>query len=108
MVLKRDGLCPCCHAVPESVDHCFRSCARATEVWKSLAIMRDETGGMMDFKAWVQHICKHCPTIFGAGLWWIWRDRNNFVFGSDDPWPSNKIIALAKHAAHEYTSSLNM
>ncbi|MED6188190.1 hypothetical protein PIB30_083677, partial [Stylosanthes scabra] len=36
------------------------------------------------------------------GVWWIWRARNNNIFGDEDHWDTAKVVALCRHSAREF------
>ncbi|MED6194951.1 hypothetical protein PIB30_033476 [Stylosanthes scabra] len=39
---------------------------------------------------------------FTTALWWIWRDRNHYLFDSSNPWSNNKILHLIRHCSADY------
>lgn len=85
-----DPKCYVCRADEESTMHILRDCPLAKVVWKC-------TGGPADIssfyttplKQWITDNINHqegddmpCwETYFCLSLWWIWRWRNNVVFG---------------------------
>ncbi|MED6191254.1 hypothetical protein PIB30_114333, partial [Stylosanthes scabra] len=74
----------------------------AFQVWQVLRIhpLLSESGEDLSF--WIHKNCKENPAIFTAGVWWIWRARNNDIFDNDDHWDTAKVVALCRHSAREF------
>ncbi|GKC57673.1 RNA-directed DNA polymerase, eukaryota [Tanacetum coccineum] len=82
--------CPLCNANVESSNHVFFDCDNAKAVWSSVRDWCD-----LSFPAYASFVqvlilrlfsgsCGLIPgrcRIFAATLWWLWRFRNNIIFG---------------------------
>lgn len=74
--------CNICSANVESMIHCLRDCSHSHEVYLRLKLCQVPTfttdGAVA---AWVRRMARSDESIiFLAGLWWVWRWRNNMAF----------------------------
>ncbi|XP_074267507.1 uncharacterized protein LOC141590888 [Silene latifolia] len=67
-------LCPRCNEEDETIEHLLRSCQNASND--------------------VEVNAKDWPLVFAITNWWIWKWRNNIVFGRDNENPSQPHLFL--------------
>ncbi|MED6226585.1 hypothetical protein PIB30_105276 [Stylosanthes scabra] len=53
------------------------------------------------FVSWAQRCCRNNLALFAAGLWWVWRDRNNDIFCPNEPWNNDFVLALCRKSSSE-------
>ncbi|GKD43572.1 RNA-directed DNA polymerase, eukaryota, reverse transcriptase zinc-binding domain protein, partial [Tanacetum coccineum] len=83
--------CPLCNANMESSDHLFFGCDFAKDIWNFVRVWSEysfpacSTFAHWDvwFNSWQasKERKRRLYVIFAASLWWIWRFRNNIIFG---------------------------
>ncbi|CAN1175299.1 Putative ribonuclease H protein At1g65750 [Linum perenne] len=83
--LTNDDSCSLCLNQPESVLHVLRDCEAAREVWKHFHQFDTSsvkwTLGLQD---WLCFFLKsEGGLLFGAVCWFLWKARNNRVFGGE-------------------------
>ncbi|KAL4286841.1 hypothetical protein AHAS_Ahas19G0126500 [Arachis hypogaea] len=95
-------ICPRCNEAPETAEHCLRFCIKVQPIWKRLEVGVSIRDAFLEFRAWLRVNLRATEAIFAAGLWWIWRYRNNDIFNPKDSWSMEKVLMLARHSAAEY------
>ncbi|KAL4351135.1 hypothetical protein AHAS_Ahas10G0211700 [Arachis hypogaea] len=88
----------------EDINHYFRTCQKACQIWISLNLGMTADDSSLDFVSWIRSNLNKNEFLFAAAFWWIWRDRNNDIFHQDDPWSKEKIVHLVKHAARDFSN----
>lgn len=88
--------CAICDAREDSTLHIIRDCPMAKVIWNRLGGPADHAHFYHSpLKKWVSENLNHkdeegypvWATYFGIALWWIWRWRNNAIFGRQDAIP---------------------
>nr|GEV78602.1 RNA-directed DNA polymerase, eukaryota, reverse transcriptase zinc-binding domain protein [Tanacetum cinerariifolium] len=87
--------CPLCSANVESSNHVFFDCDNAKAIWnlvRNLCDLAFPTCASFDqwmvwFDSWQasKERKRRLYIIFAATLWWLWRFRNNIIFGNHPP-----------------------
>ncbi|KAL4293782.1 hypothetical protein AHAS_Ahas18G0162500 [Arachis hypogaea] len=88
----------------EDINHCFRTCQKARQIWISLNLGMTAEDSSLKFVSWIRSNLNKNEFLFAAAFWWIWMDRNNDIFHQDDPWSKEKIVHLVKHAARDFSN----
>ncbi|XP_074299645.1 uncharacterized protein LOC141630789 [Silene latifolia] len=87
-----DPLWPRCHATEETVEHLLRSCPISIQIWNLVGINPSnafffnipfEESLTKSASNDVESSMKDWPMNFAITCWWIWRWRNNVVFGRE-------------------------
>jgi len=91
--------CSRCGVHEESLFHCLRDCNFSTAVWTKIGFSYQPFFSSTSMSDWLREgsSCTH-STVFLAGLWWIWRHRNNMYLGNttmSEFQLSNNIFNLA-------------
>ncbi|GKC72690.1 RNA-directed DNA polymerase, eukaryota, reverse transcriptase zinc-binding domain protein [Tanacetum coccineum] len=83
--------CPSCTANVESSNHIFFDCDIAKAIWNSVCIWCEVSFPLCSsfdhWKVWFdswqafKERKRHLHIILAATLWWLWRFRNNSIFG---------------------------
>ncbi|KAL4343881.1 hypothetical protein AHAS_Ahas11G0122700 [Arachis hypogaea] len=95
--ISTSDFCQRCYLPLEDINHCFRTCQKARQIWISLNLGMTAEDSNLDFVSWIRSNLNKNEFLFAAAFWWIWRDRNNDIFHQDDPWSKEKIVHLVKH-----------
>ncbi|KAL4275343.1 hypothetical protein AHAS_Ahas20G0097700 [Arachis hypogaea] len=101
--LATSDFCQRCYLALEDINHCFRTCQKARQIWISLNLGMTAEDSSLDFVSWIRSNLNKNEFLFAAAFWWIWRDRNNDIFHQDDPWSKEKIVHLVQHAARDFS-----
>ncbi|KAL4293306.1 hypothetical protein AHAS_Ahas18G0114900 [Arachis hypogaea] len=101
--LATSDFCQRCYLVLENINHCFRTCQKARQIWISLNLGMTVEDSSLDFVSWIRSNLNKNEFLFAAAFWWIWRNRNNDIFHQDDPWSKEKIVHLVQHAARDFS-----
>ncbi|KAL4276453.1 hypothetical protein AHAS_Ahas20G0208700 [Arachis hypogaea] len=101
--LATSDFCQRCYLALEDINHCFRTCQKARQIWISLNLGMTAEDSSLDFVSWIRSNLNKNEFLFAAAFWWIWRDRNNDIFHQDDPWSKEKIVHLVQHAACDFS-----
>lgn len=103
-------LCPRCNNSPETINHLFRDCPKAIQLWDKFQTGRAmRTGFESSTFDWVSHnlkrsrilhLNKDIPwnTLFCTILWQIWKDRNKKSFDDIDMVPEVSSRLLYSYA----------
>ncbi|XVF40762.1 hypothetical protein PTKIN_Ptkin01aG0141200 [Pterospermum kingtungense] len=95
--LSNRGDCVCCPGIMEDLDHLFRRCNRAVQVWEVFlpsSVLYDQSRVMFD--EWLKlnltgrvhsDFTQDWSAMFVIILWWLWRWRNDLVF-------NNRVVSL--------------
>ena len=102
--ISTSDFCQRCYLALEDINHCFRTCQKARQIWISLNLGMTAEDSSLDFVSWIRSNLNKNEFLFAAAFWWIWRDRNNDIFHQDDPWSKEKIVHLVKHAARDFSN----
>ncbi|XP_074318679.1 uncharacterized protein LOC141655501 [Silene latifolia] len=94
--LSDDPICPRCNEEDETIEHLLRNCPVSTDIWNLLGDGASSNEFYTDqFHHWVAKNASNGSSIssstwsmkFAITCWWLWRWRNNLVFGraSENP-----------------------
>lgn len=104
--ITNSDLCPRCNNSSENLDHLFKDCPKAIELWDSVPSGQQMRRGLGDSTAfWISSNLKKGKLLqlgnsipwnllFCTTLWQIWKDRNRKSFDNIDALPdvSSKIL----------------
>nr|GMD43908.1 putative RNA-directed DNA polymerase [Ipomoea batatas] len=111
--LTSSAKCSKCVDADETIDHIFRECPMAVDVWTELLSLdiRNKMASL-DLDSWLQLNVKGVinsnhgdkwPVVFATAMWWIWRWRNDLAFTGKETPMSGKIELII-----EYSRGINM
>ncbi|XP_074290582.1 uncharacterized protein LOC141617299 [Silene latifolia] len=98
-----DPLCPRCREEDESTDHLLRNCPYSKEIWYLLGESAiNPLFYTLPFQNWISKNASNALPLashnwsmkFAITCWWIWRWRNNIVFGRAMDNPADPIPFL--------------
>ncbi|XP_074267339.1 uncharacterized protein LOC141590668 [Silene latifolia] len=101
--LSDDPLCPRCLTGDETTDHLLRSCPFSTELWMQLGMpLAYDSFFYSSFTRWVSDNVRNTSAIASNDwpmksaivCWWIWKWRNNVVFGRGNENPTDPVRFL--------------
>ncbi|XP_074291074.1 uncharacterized protein LOC141617835 [Silene latifolia] len=96
-------LCPRCEEDEETTDHLLRHCEISRQVWSLLGIdSSNPTFYNSSFPEWITKCASNgvatsepnWPIFFAITCWWLWKWRNNIVFGREAENPTNPKVFL--------------
>ncbi|CAN1163134.1 Putative ribonuclease H protein At1g65750 [Linum perenne] len=94
--LANADFCVSCSSQTETIDHVFRQCPIAVEVWRELvppSELRSFFSQPFD-EWWVSNLKKEDGRVrFGIACWRLWLHRNDFVFNGNT---SGKVSVVAQ------------
>ncbi|KAL9228579.1 hypothetical protein vseg_004142 [Gypsophila vaccaria] len=101
--LADDSVCPRCLSEEETTDHLLRHCPTSVEIWSHLG--ESTSSGLFfteNFRLWISTNASNSSPFasslwsmkFAITCWWIWRWRNNIVFGRTEDNPTDPIFFL--------------
>ncbi|KAL4364984.1 hypothetical protein AHAS_Ahas07G0060700 [Arachis hypogaea] len=102
--LSTSDFCQRCYLALEDINHYFRTCQKARQIWINLNLGMAAEDSSLNFVSWIRSNLNKNEFLFAAAFWWVWRDRNNDIFHQDDPWSKEKIVHLVKHAARDFSN----
>ena len=78
------SVCPRCADGNESLLHYFRDCSFSWGIWLNLGFTEPWFVQEQNIRCWIKRAAKEkYSAIFFAAIWWIWRWRNQVVFGEE-------------------------
>ncbi|XP_074314431.1 uncharacterized protein LOC141649645 [Silene latifolia] len=92
-----DPRCPRCDGDEETTEHLLRSCPVSKQIWNLIGIDSSNIYFFNSpFSEWITRCASNdvstneanWPMMFAITCWWIWRWRNNVVFGSENENPT--------------------
>ena len=90
--LLDSATCNRCQIAGEDMVHCLRDCGSAKSLWLELGFGADTEFFMDDLHSWLhRHLKDKSDLLFLTSLWWIWRWRNQSLFG-DHNWPMHYVL----------------
>ncbi|XP_074287668.1 uncharacterized protein LOC141612819 [Silene latifolia] len=101
--LADDPFCPRCYTEDETPDHLLRRCPKSEELWMQLGdYAAYESFYTESYPVWISKNASNTPSLsspnwsmkFAITCWWIWKWRNNEVFGRADENPIDPIRFL--------------
>ena len=101
--LVDDPKCFICGARAETTLHLLRDCPAARCVWRKVGVLSEHPHFFLgDIQHWVisnldlhlDNMDENWNTHFCVTVWWIWKWRNNFVFGRTSEIPTDPGIFL--------------
>ncbi|XP_057451810.1 uncharacterized protein LOC130743585 [Lotus japonicus] len=85
--LTHSESCSRCSSAREDCLHCLRDCPHSRELWAKLGAWSWPNFSSLELPVWISFQARGTnATKFVAGLWGVWKWRNNMVLG-DSPWP---------------------
>lgn len=85
--LTHSESCSRCSSAREDCLHCLRDCPHSRELWAKLGAWSWPNFSSLELPVWISFQARgRNATKFVAGLWGVWKWRNNMVLG-DSPWP---------------------
>ncbi|KAK7246514.1 hypothetical protein RIF29_41383 [Crotalaria pallida] len=79
--LAASAACSRCSCTSESVSHVLRDCPHAHEVWFRIGVHAYPNFWTDPCHIWFKSMLRsQMSYLFAAGVWWIWRWRNNHLF----------------------------
>jgi len=81
--MVNSAICSRCAAHEESLFHCLRDCNFSIAIWNNIGFSSQAFFSSISMTEWLRE-GSSCPrsAIFLAGLWWIWRHRNNMCLNN--------------------------
>jgi len=81
--MANSATCSRCGVHEETLFHCMRDCNFSIVIWNRIGFSSQLFFSSNSVSDWLREgsICSR-STIFLAGLWWIWRHRNNMCLGN--------------------------
>lgn len=87
-------VCPLCLYKIETILHAVRDCIKANQIWQDLGAKRVVSNffGITTIRDGAEEYVKEesyqvlgitWNVLFSVAIWWIWRYRNDHVFGRD-------------------------
>lgn len=113
------NLCPRCNSDPETIDHLFRKCCKASTLWAKVRDFRwVRRNWNIPFKDWFLRNLKSSKSYgyaqdipwfiaFATTLWQIWKDRNKKSFDNivvDETYSLSGIYHYAKEIKEAFNS----
>ncbi|GAU18899.1 hypothetical protein TSUD_228890 [Trifolium subterraneum] len=84
-------ICPRCSNHNETFLHCVRDCIHSKTVWDQLGFTNSSFFDSTMAHEWLKHsYFSPRRLLFLAGVWWIWRHRNNMCLG-DETWSAVRL-----------------
>ncbi|XP_074298539.1 uncharacterized protein LOC141629436 [Silene latifolia] len=92
-----DPRCPRCEGDEETTEHLLRSCPVSKQIWNLIGIDSSNIYFFNSpFSEWLTRCASNdvstneanWPMMFAITCWWIWRWRNNVVFGRENKNPT--------------------
>lgn len=109
--MSADAGCVLCGAVNESIMHVLRDCQFAQEVWVHLILDKDcQKFFDMELDAWIVRSLgghflmgvngNNSNVVFAVACWFLWKQRNAFVFRQQAVTPIDIVTAVNCFAAN--------
>lgn len=115
--LRQRGLdvettCRVCHRDDETLDHIFRECKVALDLWRSLGIPRSKKATFsLPLNEWIRsNLCSYellangleWTFVFAQALWCLWKQRNRYIFeGRTNDNLSQLCLGGQPHSSHD-------
>lgn len=104
--LSASPACPRCSNPVEDRFHCLRDCPHSMEVWRRLNALAWPNFYSQDIRSWVKGLARgRVATLFLAGLWGLWRWRNEKVLG-EGKWTVDFVVQWIRGEDRDYQNLL--
>lgn len=107
--------CPLCREESENINHLFKECSRAREVWrkaKELKWLKEEPQGPI--KRWLKNLRafreledEEEQATAATIIWSIWKSRNNKIFRNEE-FNANGVLVRARSMIKEWKITSNL